>query len=158
MDKFGRHGLACKYSYGRKAKHDTINDLIKRALLMSLLREKFWIIRARTTIKKIVKECFVCNWYQAKPFTTPPAQLPIERITDAATFEVTGVDLTGHLFLEDGSKVWVVLYTCAVYRAIVLDVVTSLTTDAFMQSQASHSKIRLLIKELRRIFQKIRRK
>lgn len=66
--------------------------------------------------------------------------------------------MTGHLFLEDGSKVWVVLYTCAVYRAIVLDVVTSLTTDAFMQSQASQSKIRLLIKELRRIFQKIRRK
>lgn len=101
---------------------------------MSLLREKFWIIRARTTIKKVVKECFVCNWYGAKPFTTPPAQLPMERITDAATFEVTGVDLTGHLFLEDGSKVWVVLYTCAVYRAIILDLVTSLTTDVFMQS------------------------
>lgn len=33
MDKFGRHGLACKKSYGRKARHDTINDLIKRALL-----------------------------------------------------------------------------------------------------------------------------
>lgn len=33
VDKFGRHGLACKKSYGRKSRHDTINDLIKRALL-----------------------------------------------------------------------------------------------------------------------------
>lgn len=33
VDKFGRHGLACKKSCGRKSRHDTINDLIKRALL-----------------------------------------------------------------------------------------------------------------------------
>ena len=33
VDKFGRNGLACKYSYGRKAKHESINDLFKRALV-----------------------------------------------------------------------------------------------------------------------------
>lgn len=33
VDKFGRHGLACKNSLGRKPCHDTVNDLIKRALL-----------------------------------------------------------------------------------------------------------------------------
>ncbi len=32
VDRYGRHGLACKKSSGRKARHETINDLIKRAL------------------------------------------------------------------------------------------------------------------------------
>ena len=32
VDKFGRHGLACKRSVGRKFKHESINDLFKRAL------------------------------------------------------------------------------------------------------------------------------
>lgn len=33
VDRFGRHGLACKKSSGRKAKHETVNDLMKRALV-----------------------------------------------------------------------------------------------------------------------------
>ena len=33
VDKFGRHGLACRKSEGRKSKHEAINDLIKRALV-----------------------------------------------------------------------------------------------------------------------------
>lgn len=33
VDQFGRHGLACKKCSGRKTKHESINDLIKRALL-----------------------------------------------------------------------------------------------------------------------------
>ena len=32
VDKFGRHGLACKKSAGRHPKHSHINDLVKRAL------------------------------------------------------------------------------------------------------------------------------
>lgn len=102
--------------------------------VMALLREKFWIIKSRVAVRKIVKKCFVCDWFTAKPFVTEPSQLPLERVKDAAVFEVAGVDLTSHLYLEDGSKAWIVLYTCAVYRAISLDLVKSLTTDAFTQS------------------------
>ena len=32
VDKFGRHGLACKRSTGRISRHESINDLVKRAL------------------------------------------------------------------------------------------------------------------------------
>jgi hypothetical protein len=33
VDHFGLHGLSCKFSRGRKSRHDSINDLIKRALI-----------------------------------------------------------------------------------------------------------------------------
>jgi hypothetical protein len=34
VDEFGRHGLCCKKSSGRLFRHETVNDLIKRALFM----------------------------------------------------------------------------------------------------------------------------
>ncbi|GFS51880.1 integrase catalytic domain-containing protein [Trichonephila clavipes] len=43
-----------------------------------------------------------------------------------------GIDLAGTLFLKDGRKVWITLFTCAVYRAIHLELVNSLTSDAFL--------------------------
>jgi hypothetical protein len=49
-------------------------------------------------------------------------------------FSTVGVDLTGPLFLNKGEKVWIVLYTCAVYRCVVLDLVRSLDTVTFVQS------------------------
>ncbi|KAG8184114.1 hypothetical protein JTE90_008900 [Oedothorax gibbosus] len=44
----------------------------------------------------------------------------------------TGIDLAGPLFLRSGEKVWIVLYTCAVFRAVHLELVTALSTESFM--------------------------
>ncbi|GBN78324.1 hypothetical protein AVEN_65409-1 [Araneus ventricosus] len=40
----------------------------------------------------------------------------------------------GPLYLRNGPKAYIVLYTCAVYRAIHLELITSLTTEVFLQS------------------------
>lgn len=102
--------------------------------IMSILREKFWIIKCRVAVKKIVKDCVICKRYSGKPFKTKPTYLPLERIRDSAFFEVTGADLAGPLHLRGANKAWIVLYTCAVYRAIHLELVSSLSTEAFIQS------------------------
>lgn len=64
----------------------------------------------------------------------PPTVLPVERVRSAAVFETTGVDLAGPLLLRDKQKVWIVLYTCAVYRAVHLDLVTALSAEGFALS------------------------
>ncbi|XP_042911743.1 uncharacterized protein [Parasteatoda tepidariorum] len=43
-----------------------------------------------------------------------------------------GVDLCGPLLLKGDRKCWVVLFTCAIYRAVHLEVVSSLSTDCFI--------------------------
>ncbi|GBN96562.1 hypothetical protein AVEN_117322-1 [Araneus ventricosus] len=48
--------------------------------------------------------------------------------------EITGEDLAGPLFLCGGGKVWIVLFTCAVYPAIHLELVASLSAETFMQA------------------------
>ncbi|UYV69429.1 hypothetical protein LAZ67_6003549, partial [Cordylochernes scorpioides] len=57
-----------------------------------------------------------------------------EEDLDAAVFEIAGVDLTGHLILKDKKKAWNVIFTCAVYRGVHLELVTSLSMEAFLQA------------------------
>ncbi|GFV00895.1 integrase catalytic domain-containing protein [Trichonephila clavipes] len=64
--------------------------------------------------------------------SSEPTPLPPDRVTDCAPFEIVGIDLAGPLFLKDGRKVWITLFTCAAYRAIHLELVNSLTSDAFL--------------------------
>ena len=44
------------------------------------------------------------------------------------------LDYAGPLYLRDDKKGWVCLFTCAVYRAVHLELVTSLSTAAFLES------------------------
>lgn len=55
-------------------------------------------------------------------------------IRKAAIFEAVGVDLVVPLHLSDGTKVCIALYTCGVYRAIDLEIVTSLSAECFIKS------------------------
>jgi len=101
--------------------------------LLSLLRERFWIFKGRKTIRSILNKCVVCRRHGARHISTVPSALPEPHIRDAAVFETTGIDMAGPLFLKDGHKVWVCLYTCAVYRAVHLELTSSLSTESFLQ-------------------------
>ncbi|GFX19883.1 integrase catalytic domain-containing protein [Trichonephila clavipes] len=100
--------------------------------MQSLIRERFWIIRARKTIKSILNECFICARFKVKSLSSGPSPLPPDRVNDCAIFEVVGIDLAGPLFLKTGEKVWITLFTCAVYRALHLELVNALSSDAFL--------------------------
>ncbi|UYV84524.1 hypothetical protein LAZ67_X002445, partial [Cordylochernes scorpioides] len=57
-----------------------------------------------------------------------------EEDRDAAVFEIAGVDLTGHLILNNKKRAWIVIFTCVVYRGVHLELVTSLPMEAFLQA------------------------
>ncbi|UYV85011.1 hypothetical protein LAZ67_X004248 [Cordylochernes scorpioides] len=102
--------------------------------ILSKLRENFWIIRGRKTIKKIISKCIACKRLKEKSLQRPMAALPENRIGLGKPFQITGVDLLGPLHLKEGGKVWVAAFTCAVYRAIHLELVKSLETGVFMMA------------------------
>ncbi|CAL1297242.1 unnamed protein product [Larinioides sclopetarius] len=103
-------------------------------LLLSIIREKYWILGGRRTVRKIWNACAKCRRFKSKSRLADPVSLPADRVEDAAVFEVVGVDLAGPLYIKRGDKVWAVLYTCAIYRALHLELVSSLSTDAFLLS------------------------
>ncbi|GFX36198.1 integrase catalytic domain-containing protein [Trichonephila clavipes] len=103
-------------------------------ILISILREKLWIMKTRNTVREIVMKCVPCRRYSSNSPMSEPVSLPANRVKDANAFDITGIDLAGPLFTRDGGKVWIVLYTCATYRAIHLELVSSLPNECFVLS------------------------
>ncbi|GFT63107.1 integrase catalytic domain-containing protein [Trichonephila clavipes] len=70
--------------------------------------------------------------FNAKPISVSEGLLPQDRVRDAAVFEIIGLDLAGHLILKNGETNWILILTCAVYREIHLELLTSVSTESFL--------------------------
>ncbi|GBM43389.1 hypothetical protein AVEN_264608-1 [Araneus ventricosus] len=113
--------------------HKTLHNAGVQTTL-SQLRERFWTPLGRRVVKEVLQKCVTCFRYTSKPVVpVVPAPLPVDRINCVAAFEVTGADLADPIYLKGGEKAWIVIFTCAVYLAIHLELVASLSTEAFME-------------------------
>ena len=102
-------------------------------ILLCRLRERYWILSARRKVRSVINKCVRCKRYNVKRLESVKTPLPLERVRDAAVFEVVGVDLAGPLFLKGNEKAYVCLFTCAVYRAVHLELLSSLSTASFVK-------------------------
>ena len=100
------------------------------------LWERFWIIKGCRTVKRVQKACLPCRRRCLLPEAAPVAPLPKERINEATPFEVVGIDFCGPLYCRDElastEKVYVVVFSCTVTRAVHLELTTDLTARAFI--------------------------
>ncbi|XP_064650937.1 uncharacterized protein LOC135502212 [Lineus longissimus] len=97
-------------------------------VLLTNLRDTYWIISARRLAKSVKKECIMCQLKDAKACNEVAAPLPELRIHEAPVFTVTGLDYAGPLYCLDfpNQKFYILLFTCAVVRAIHLELTESL--------------------------------
>ena len=137
-----------KFPYLLPTKHPFTNLIIhathKKQLhggvnsTLTAIRQCYWIPSARQVIRKLLRHCVICQKVQGKPYQTPdPPPLIKERTQNAQPFEFTGVDFTGALYVRnrgDENKVYICLFTCAVSRALHLEIVTDLTVETFLQA------------------------
>ena len=99
------------------------------------LRSRFWIVRGRSTVQKILSQCVVCKRLEGKSYHTPIAPpLPSFRVVESHPFTHTGVDFAGPLYIGSlNNKAWICLYTCCVTRAVHLELVSDLSTETFIR-------------------------
>lgn len=110
---------------------------------LNCVRERYWILRGREAVKRVLRKCFMCKKLEGKPYPTPKApSLPSWRVSDDPPFTHTGLDFAGPLFVKEDvttakpklRKVYVTLFTCASTRAVHLELLINLSTDAFLQA------------------------
>ncbi|XP_039762492.1 uncharacterized protein LOC120635541 [Pararge aegeria] len=101
--------------------------------IMNEIRQKYYVISLRNTVKSIARECQWCRIHKAVPITTPLGDLPVERLQHKQyPFTCTAVDYFGPITIKIGRKTdkrWVALYTCLTTRAVHLEIATSLSAD-----------------------------
>ncbi|CAB4008333.1 Hypothetical predicted protein [Paramuricea clavata] len=81
-------------------KHSGIRDTL------STIRERFWILRGREAIKKVIRKCVLCRKLQGQPFQPEISpDLPAERVSeDPRPFHHTGMDFAGPLFVRRSTE------------------------------------------------------
>ena len=93
---------------------------------LTKIRSRFWIPKGRQLIKSVIRRCIICRKYSAKPANQMTAPLPEDRSSEAPPFSVCGVDFAGPTYVKvfkEIQKSYIVLITCAVTRALHLELV-----------------------------------
>ncbi|XP_015125115.1 uncharacterized protein LOC107046906 [Diachasma alloeum] len=104
------------------------------------LRHQFWLLDGRSQVRKIIRQCVPC--LRARPpipqYTM--GSLPATRV-NATThpFVHVGVDYCGPFYIKETKlrnrkavKIYVAVFVCLTVKAIHLEVVSDLTTEAFI--------------------------
>ncbi|XP_053686318.1 uncharacterized protein LOC128735858 [Sabethes cyaneus] len=108
--------------------------------LLNALRQRYWLLKGRSIIRFITRRCVKC--FRTHP-TTPNqlmGNLPASRVMPSPPFAITGVGYAGPFWIKQGSrrptltKAYVAVFVCMATKAVHLEVVSDLSTDAFLAS------------------------
>ena len=106
--------------------------------VLSLIRERYWIVGARRILKDILRSCVDCRKRQAAVGEQKMADLPEHRVTpDKPPFTFVGEDCFGPFLVKrvrSQVKRYGVLFTCRSIRAVYIEIVHSLETSSFLHA------------------------
>ncbi|CAK9809183.1 hypothetical protein ANTQUA_LOCUS5922, partial [Anthophora quadrimaculata] len=121
-----------------REEHERLKHAGPQATLYSV-REYFWPLDGRNTTRKIVHNCIRC--FRAKPRGVDyvMGNLPQEHVSYSRPFLNVGVDYCGPLYIKEKRfrnrnkvKVYVAIFVCMATKAVHLELVSDLTTEAFI--------------------------
>lgn len=106
--------------------------------LLAIVRERYWPLRAKTAIKKIIASCQLCAKHRPVLGSQLMGNLPEPRVNPAPVFSKVGVDYAGPFQLRlslrspKTYKAYVLVFICMAVKAIHMELVSSLTTEHFI--------------------------
>ncbi|KRX99145.1 hypothetical protein T4E_10779 [Trichinella pseudospiralis] len=102
---------------------------------LAALRKRFWILKGRSAVKRVLRRCVVCRKENARCLNQIMAPLPKNRLVETHAFDNVGIDFAGPLYVKEGrtiSKIYICLFTCMATRAIHLEPTSDMTTQSFL--------------------------
>ncbi|XP_055613967.1 uncharacterized protein LOC129760346 [Uranotaenia lowii] len=108
-------------------------------LLLSVLRQRYWIFGGRETVRNVIHRCLKCFRAKPSPVQQFMGDLPASRVTIAPAFRRSGVDYFGPVYVRPAPrrpavKAYVCVFVCLCTKAVHLELVSDLTTDRFIQA------------------------
>ena len=108
-------------------------------LMLGSLSRNYYILGSRRMVRSITRACVVCRRTSSKPKSQLMGQLPADRLIPGAVFGRIGVDYAGPVMVRSGSvrkptftKAYVCVFVCLAVKAVHLELVSDLTTEAFI--------------------------
>jgi len=71
---------------------------------LNAIRQKYWILKGRSVVKRVLRPCIVCNWVDGIPYKyTIAPSLPNSRVEGAPPFTSTSTDFAGPLLVRNNN-------------------------------------------------------
>ncbi|XP_054088377.1 uncharacterized protein LOC114805171 [Zeugodacus cucurbitae] len=108
--------------------------------LVALIRLQFWIVNTPDLKRRIARSCTHCIRYKPKLMNHVMGQLPVERLTPSRPFSRCGIDFCGpvNVYLrirgKTSYKAYIAIFVCLATKAVHIELVSDLSTDAFLAS------------------------
>lgn len=106
---------------------------------IAFIRNSFWILKARNTVKAVLQKCMRCAKVNSRSLKQIMADLPTPRVAISRPFAHAGIDYAGPFSVRTSKgrghkthKSYVVLFICLATKAIHLELVSDLTSTAFI--------------------------
>ncbi|XP_076384921.1 uncharacterized protein LOC143263875 [Megalopta genalis] len=103
------------------------------------LRRTYWLIDGRNQVWKTIHGCVRCRRANPPPVEYLMGSLPRERVIESRPFTNVGVGYCGPFFVKERQhrnrgriKVYVAVFVCFATRAVHLELVSDLTSEAFI--------------------------
>lgn len=106
---------------------------------LSNFRLRFWPLNGLREVKRIIHSCVTCHRFNAIVAEQIMADLPKDRVCAARPFQKVGVDFAGSFIIKSSRlrkspliKGYVALFICMVTKAVHIEFVTGLSSEAFL--------------------------
>ncbi|KAI4892141.1 hypothetical protein NFI96_009207, partial [Prochilodus magdalenae] len=112
----------------------------------------WWILGCSSAVSSHIFKCVKCRKFRRHAEEQRMGDLPQDRTETAPPFTYTGMDCFGPIHVKEGRKhlkKYDLLLTCLCARAIHIEMVDDLTTDAFINALRAFIAIRGNVRQLR---------
>lgn len=113
---------------------------------------KWSILGCSSEVSSLIFKCIKCRKFRKCNQEQKMADLPPERMEATPPFTYSGMDCFGPFYVKDGRKElkrYGLLFTCMCSRAIHIEVLDDLSTDAFLNALRCFIAIRGNVSQLR---------
>ena len=108
-------------------------------LLVAHAGDTYSVVGAKKLARAVCQSCLICKKAAPRPQSQLMGQLPAPRVNRALAFHHTGVDYAGPFLFKSGNprrpyitKGYLALFVCLATKALHLEPVSSLSTEAFI--------------------------
>lgn len=108
-------------------------------LMLQQLRQVYWVVGARRAVRSFIHSCLPCFRQKRSTAQQLMGELPRQRVEPCRPFYRAGVDYCGpfqYLIVRGRGRTtmkgYVVVFVCLATKAIHLDLVSDLSSDAFL--------------------------
>lgn len=112
----------------------------------------YWILHCGAAVSSFISKCVICRKKRGTTSGQKMADLPVDRVEDSPPFTYCGADCFGPFLVKEGRKElkrYGLLITCMASRAIHVEVLDDMSTDAFINGLRCFIALRGPVRHIR---------